>query len=109
MVIELKATAFDSAFLGQLGMYMAAVDDLLAHAGDQPTIGLLLCKSKNSIVAEYALRSSSMPIGVADWKTAITDSLPEELASNLPSIEILEAELSRQDNTHKPTIEGTPS
>ena len=109
VVIELKATAFDPAFLGQLGMYMAAVDDLLAHAGDQPTIGLLLCKSKNSIVAEYALRSSSMPIGVADWKTAITDSLPAELASNLPSIETLEAELSRQDNTQKPTPEGTPS
>ena len=108
VVIELKATAFDPAFLGQLGMYMAAVDDLMAHAGDQPTIGLLLCKSKNSIVAEYALRSSSMPIGVADWKTAITNSLPEELASNLPSIETLEAELSRQDNTQKPTTEGTP-
>ena len=50
-----------------------------------------------------------MPIGVADWKTAITDSLPEELASNLPSIETLEAELSRQDTTQKPTTEGTPS
>ena len=109
VVVELKATAFDPAFLGQLGMYMAAVDDLLARAGDQPTIGLLLCKSKNSIVAEYALRSSSMPIGVADWKTAITDSLPAELASSLPSIETLEAELSRQDNTQKPTTEGTPS
>jgi predicted nuclease of restriction endonuclease-like (RecB) superfamily len=109
VVIELKATAFDPAFLGQLGMYMAAVDDLMARADDKPTIGLLLCKSKNSIVAEYVLRSSSMPIGVADWKTAITDSLPAELASNLPSIETLEAELSRQDNTHKPMTEGTPS
>ena len=107
VVIELKATAFDPAFLGQLGMYMAAVDDLMARADDKLTIGLLLRKSKNSIVAECALRSSSMPIGVADWKTAITDSLPEELASNLPSVETLEAELSRQDNTQKPTTEGT--
>ena len=102
VVIELKATAFDPAFLGQLGMYMAAVDDLMARGDDKPTIGLLLCKSKNSIVAEYALRSSSMPIGVADWKTAITDSLPAELASNLPSIETLEAELSREDTSPKP-------
>ena len=62
VVIELKATAFDPVFLGQLGMYMAAVDDLMARADDKPTIGLLLCKSKNSILAEYALRSSSMPI-----------------------------------------------
>ena len=109
VVIELKAKTFDPALLGQLGIYMAAVDDLMARADNQPTIGLLLCKSKNSIVAEYALRSSSMPIDVANWKRAITDSLPEELASNLPSIETLEAELARQDNTQKPTTEGTPS
>ncbi len=96
VVIELKATPFDPAFLGQLGMYMAAVDDLLAAPGDKPTIGLLLCKTKNSVVAEYALRSSAMPIGVADWKIAITDSLPKELESSLPSIESIEAELAHE-------------
>ena len=94
VVIELKATSFDPGFVGQLGMYMAAVDDLLAHADDKPTIGLLLCKTKNNVVAEYALRSSAMPIGVAEWKSAITDSLPEEFASSLPTVETLEAELA---------------
>lgn len=74
-------------------MYMAAVDDLLAHPDDQPTIGLLLCRSKNNIVAEYALRRSTMPIGIAEWTTAITTELPETLASTLPRIQDLEAEL----------------
>jgi len=62
IVTELNATAFDPALLGQLGMYTAAVDAPMARADDKPTVGLLLCKSKNSIVAEYAVRSSSMPI-----------------------------------------------
>lgn len=96
VVIELKATKFDPGYLGQLGMYMAAVDDLLAHDDDKPTVGLVLCKSKNSVVAEYALRSSSMPIGVAEWRDAITDSIPKDLKSSLPSVEALEAELSTE-------------
>ena len=94
VVIELKATDFKPGYLGQLGMYMAAVDDLLAHPDDKPTIGLLLCKSKDSLVAEYALRTTSMPIGVSEWKTEIMESMPEEFASNLPSIELIEAELA---------------
>lgn len=68
--------------------------DLLAHADDKPTIGLLLCKSKNNLVAEYALRTTSMPIGVSEWKAEIVESLPEEFAASLPSISELEAELS---------------
>jgi len=95
VVVELKAAKFDPGYLGQLGMYMSAVDDLLAQAEDQPTIGLLLCKSKNNVVAEYALRGYKSPIGVSEWKTEIVNSLPEEFASSLPSIEELEAELSR--------------
>ena len=94
VVIELKVGKFDPSFLGQLGMYMAAVDDLLRHPDDKPTIGLLLCKTKNDIVAEYALRGYTAPIGVAEWKTAITASLPTELVSSLPTIEELEAELA---------------
>lgn len=94
LVIELKAGKFEPGFLGQLGMYMAAVDDLLAHTDDKPTIGLLLCKSKNNLVAEYALRTTSMPIGVSEWKAEIVESLPEEFASSLPTISELEAELS---------------
>jgi hypothetical protein len=80
VVIELKAIDFEPGFLGQLGMYMAAVDDLLAHPEDKPTIGLLLCRSKNNVVAEYALRGYSTPIGVAEWTTAITSALPDELS-----------------------------
>lgn len=93
VVIELKATDFDPGYLGQLGMYMAAVDDLLAHPDDKPTIGLLLCRSKNNVVAEYALRSSTMPIGIAEWTTAITTELPDELTATLPRIEDIEAAL----------------
>lgn len=99
VVIELKATKFEPGYLGQIGMYMAAVDDLLAHPEDKPTIGLLLCKSKNNVVAEYALRTTQMPIGVSEWKTEIVASLPEEFATSLPSIEALEAELSQDITT----------
>lgn len=94
VVIELKAVKFDPAFLGQLGMYQAAVDDMLAGAGDNPTIGLLLCRTKNDVVAEYALRNYTAPIGVADWTTAVTTSLPDDLRSSLPSIAEIEAELA---------------
>jgi hypothetical protein len=87
-----QMTPFDPGFVGQLGMSMAAVDELLAQPEDQPAIGLLLCKT-NNVVAEYALRSSSAPIGVAEWTSTISDALPEEFVSSLPSIEALEAEL----------------
>ena len=101
VVIELKVTDFEPGFLGQLGMYMAAVDDVLAHEQDNPTIGLLLCKSKNNVVAEYALRSYDAPIGVAEWATSITTSLPDELSDSLPSIADIEAELAT-DSTEPP-------
>ncbi|KRF08610.1 hypothetical protein ASH00_02590 [Arthrobacter sp. Soil782] len=94
VVIELKAGKFNPSYLGQLGMYMAAVDDLLAHPDDKPTIGLLLCKEKNNVVAEYALQGYSAPIGVAEWEAEIVESLPEEFASSLPSVEQLESELA---------------
>lgn len=94
VVIELKAVGFDPGFLGQLGMYMAAVDDLMAGPDDKPTIGLLLCKTKNDVVVEYALHGSAGPIGVAEWTTAITTALPDELRSSLPTIAELEAELA---------------
>ncbi|MGP9781609.1 hypothetical protein CQ010_02145 [Arthrobacter sp. MYb211] len=93
VVIELKVTKFEPGHLGQLGMYMSAVDDLLAQPDDEPTIGLLLCKTKNEVVAEYALRGFKSPIGVAEWATEIKDSLPAELATGLPTIEELESEL----------------
>lgn len=94
VVIELKATKFEPGFLGTLGMYMSAVDDLLAQPGDEPTIGLLLCKAKNAVVAEYALRGYKSPIGVAEWATELNESLPADLAGGLPTIDELEAELA---------------
>ncbi len=94
VVIELKAVKFDASFLGQLGLYMAVVDDVLAKDGDKPTIGLLLCRNKKQVVAEYALKGFKAPIGVAESTSAINRSLPEEFQSALPSVAELEAELA---------------
>jgi predicted nuclease of restriction endonuclease-like (RecB) superfamily len=94
VVIELKSVRFDPAFLGQLNLYTAVVDDVLAKPGDKPTIGLLLCRSKNDVVAEYALRGYRVPPGVSEWVTAANESLPKEVASVLPSVAELEAELA---------------
>lgn len=93
VVVELKAVPFDPGFVGKLNMYLSAVDDLLRHPDDKPTIGLLLCKGKDRLVVEYALRDFRKPIGVADWETQIVSSLPEELKGSLPTIEEIEAEL----------------
>ncbi len=94
VVIELKAVPFDPAFTGTLNLYLSAVDDLLRHSDDKPTIGLLLCKSKNDVVVEYALDGYRRPMGVAQWETQLTQNLPEDLKGSLPSIEEIEAELS---------------
>ncbi len=94
VVIELKARAFAPGDVGQLNLYLSAVDDLLRHPDDQPTIGLLLCRNKNKLVAEYALRGLDPSIAVAAWQTQLTETLPEDLRSSLPSIEEIEAELA---------------
>jgi hypothetical protein len=94
IVIELKARDFTPGDVGQLNLYLSAVDDLLRHADDQPTIGLLLCRKKNRLVAEYALRGLDQSIAVASWQTHLTDSLPENLRGTLPTIEEIEAEFS---------------
>lgn len=93
VVVELKAVPFDPGFIGKLNFYLSAVDDLLRHPDDQPTIGLLLCKSKTKLIVEYALRGFSKPMGVAGWETQLTETLPEELKGSLPSVEEIEAEL----------------
>ena len=84
-VIELKTGDFKPEYAGQLNFYLSAVDGLLKKDGDNPTIGLLLCKSKNNLVAEYALKDMSKPIGVSEYQ--ITGTLPEGLAEQLPSLE----------------------
>ncbi|MEX3614422.1 MAG: PDDEXK nuclease domain-containing protein [Burkholderia gladioli] len=95
VVVELKATSFKPEYTGQLNFYLSAVDGLLRHEHDQPTIGLLLCKSQNRIVAEYALKDIAKPMGVAEYQ--LIEALPKELETNLPSIERIEAELGQTD------------
>lgn len=95
VVIELKGGKFKPEHLGQLSFYLTAVDEQVKHPQDNPTIGLLLCKSKNKVVAEYALRQNTQPLGVAEYK--LIESLPPELATDLPSIEQIEQELMGND------------
>ena len=102
VVVELKAVPFEPAFVGQLNFYLSVVDDLLKHPSDQPTIGLLLCRSKNELVVEYALRNFTRPVGVAEWETKIVEKLPKDLEGSLPTIEQIEAELARR-TTHAGT------
>lgn len=91
VVVELKAGAFKPEHAGQLSFYLSAVDAQMKAECDNPTIGLLLCKKKNKVVAEYALRDSSKPIGIAEYQ--LIESLPAELQTSLPSIEAIEQAL----------------
>jgi predicted nuclease of restriction endonuclease-like (RecB) superfamily len=95
VVIELKGGKFKPEHLGQLGFYLTAVDRQVRSVHDNPTIGLLLCKSKNEIVAEYALGDKTQPIGVAEFK--LLEYLPPELQASLPNIEQIERELAGAD------------
>lgn len=95
VVIELKADKFKPEHLGQLGFYLTAVDRQVKSADDNPSIGLLLCKSKNKLVAEYALGDKNQPMGIAEYK--LLESLPQNLQSNLPSIEQIERELGKME------------
>jgi len=94
VVVELKATAFKPEHVGKMNFYLSAVDDLLKHKDDQPSIGLLLCRSRNRVQVEYALRGIRKPIGVAQWETRIVETLPEDLKGSLPTVEEIEAELA---------------
>ena len=85
VVIELKTGDFKPEYAGQLNFYLSAVDGILKKEQDNPSIGLLLCKSKNNVVAEYSLKNFSKPIGVSEYK--ITSSLPGDLEKQLPSVE----------------------
>jgi predicted nuclease of restriction endonuclease-like (RecB) superfamily len=91
VVIELKAGDFKPEHTGQLGFYLSAVDAQMKHPDDKPTIGLLLCKNRNKVIAEYALRDMQKPMGIAEYE--LINALPKNLASSLPSIEDIEAEL----------------
>lgn len=91
VAIELKAGKFKPEHLGQLGFYLTAIDADVKDQLDAPTIGLLLCRSKDKVVAEYALRDSTRPLGVAEY--LLVDSLPEKLRTKLPTIAEIEEEL----------------
>lgn len=98
VVVELKTGRFEPGHAGKMNLYLSVTDDLLRHTDDKPSIGLLLCKSKDELVVEYALDGYTKPIGVAGWERQITKSLPENLRSSLPSVEELEAELAKELN-----------
>ena len=91
VVIELKAGKFKPEYAGKLNFYLSAVDSQLKKHHDKPSIGILLCKSKDKIEAEYALRDLNKPIGISDFK--LTNAIPEELKAKLPTVEELENEL----------------
>lgn len=93
VVIELKAGKLEPGHISQLGMYLSVVDDVMRHPDDKPSIGLLLVKEKNRLIAEYALRGYNKPMGIAEWETQITRALPDDLKPSLPSIEDIEKEL----------------
>ncbi len=93
VVVELKAQAFKPEHAGQLNFYLSAVDAQIKAPDDKPTIGLLLCKTQNRLVAEYALSGIDKPIGVAEYQ--LVRALPEPLDTSLPTIEEIEAELGR--------------
>lgn len=92
VVVELKITEFKPEYAGKLSFYLTAVDEQLRHPDDRPSIGLLLCKSRNSVVAEYTLRDTNKPIGVAEYR--LGEHLPEALQAALPSVATLEQQLS---------------
>jgi len=93
IVVELKSGVFKPEFTGKMSFYLSAVDDLLRKENDNPTIGLLLCKSKDKVEAEYALRGISQPIGVAEYE--LSKAIPVNLKSQLPTIQDIENELNQ--------------
>lgn len=105
VIVELKARQFDSRDAGQMSIYLSAVDDQLRHKDDKPSIGMILCKTKDAVFVEYALRNFNRPIGVAEYETKLVETLPKELKSSLPTIEEIEAELEQDirniENTNK--------
>lgn len=92
VVIELKIGEFQPEFAGKVNFYLSAADDLLRHPDDKPSIGIILCKTRNRVIAEYSLRDMSKPIGVAEYR--LTMALPDELKDSLPDIPTLETQLS---------------
>ena len=95
VALDLKIGQFQPEYSGKMNFYLSAIDDMLRHPDDQPSIGIILCKSKNKVVAEYALRDIRKPVGVSEYR--LTEALPKRLRDSLPAIEQLEAELKNKN------------
>lgn len=96
IVIELKAGKFIPEYVGKLNYYLSAVDNQLRKSGDNPTIGILLCKKKNKIDVEYALQDIHKPMGISEY--VLTNAIPDNIKPQLPSVEELERELEKQQS-----------
>jgi predicted nuclease of restriction endonuclease-like (RecB) superfamily len=117
VVFELKVEGFKPEFAGKMNFYLSAIDDLLRHPGDNPSIGIILCKGRNKVVVEYALRDSGKPMGVAQYR--LSDALPEQLKKDLPTAEDLAAVTAEVGDSEiaeavlrskkRPPISGTSS
>jgi len=94
VVIDLKARSFKPEYAGKMNFYLSAVDDLLRHPDDKPSIGIILCKTRGQVVAEYALRDVTKPVGVARYNTRLVEALPDNFKNELPTIEQIQAELA---------------
>lgn len=93
VVVEVKITDFEASFIGQLGTYVSAVNHILRSESDQPTIGLLICKTKDNVLAQYVLEGSSQPLGISEYE--LSETLPESFRSSLPTIEEIESSLQQ--------------
>lgn len=94
VVIELKTGEFKPEYAGKMNFYLSAVDDLIKHPADEPTIGLILCKTKNTVLAEYTLKDMAKPIGLSEY--TLKDALPEKFQTSLPTVEEIESELLKR-------------
>jgi len=97
VVVELKMGKLEPGHISQLNMYLNVVNDVLCEANDNRTIGLLLIKEKDRVVAEYTLSGINNPIGISNWEKEIIKALPENLKSSLPSIEEIENEFANEE------------
>jgi hypothetical protein len=97
VVVELKAVEFEPEHAGKLNFYLSAVDSQMRGAHDAPSIGLLLCKTRSRVFAEYALRDTAKPMGIAEYQ--LVQTLPKRLESSLPTIAQIEAELAESKET----------
>ena len=103
VVVEVKTTAFKPDYIGQLGTYVAAVDHLLKSDSDEKTIGILICKDKDNVLARYSLESSSKPLGISTYE--LTKLIPDDFKSSFPTIEEIEMELMQDDKKQDDDIQ----